>query len=556
MESPFALEIHEPGSPPRLVAVIKPRTVIGRLPACDVSFADTNVSREHAVVLVEGGTAVLEDLQSRNGTLLNGKRVQARLPLADGDEIRIATHLIRFVAPSARRSGGALDDTAGFVDADSRSMIVSRLDPTDAASGTQTNEDAAAKLRAMLEFSRLIGTAKAVEELLPRLADALCELFPNAERAFVLLVDPASKRPVLRAKRIRGRPEPGPIRLSRSLIEQVVGTRTAILSEDAGADFNMNESIIQSRIQSVLCVPVQRADGEVLGVLYLDSREARSSFTPQDLAILVGLAAQVSRSLEMAVAHDEEIAREKQQRDLEHARTVQRGFLPRELPEIPGYEVYHHYEAARQVGGDLYGYVPLPGGRFAAYLADVSGKGVSAALVMMFLQGEIRFGLASEPDVATALTRISDAFCRSDWDGRFATALVCVIDPARQRATVGNAGHHPLLVRTAAGAVRLVADGIGDLPLGYDPGHVYSACEIDIGPGDTLVFTTDGITEALDNGGGLYGLDRLAAVLAGPGGTAAEVGARILEDLGRHTAGQLQSDDICLMCVRRLPADA
>ncbi|MFM7520582.1 MAG: SpoIIE family protein phosphatase [Planctomycetota bacterium] len=555
MEPTFALEVQQPGQQPRLVPLAKERTVIGRLPACDVSFPDTNVSREHAVVHLADGVASLEDLKSRNGTTLNGKPVKARVPLADGDEIRIATNAIRFISPTARRLRAVLDDTeaAGFVDTDSQSMIVSRLDPSDPASGSQSNEDAAAELRAMREFSRLIGNAKAVDELLPRLTDALCELFPGAERAFILIVDPESKRAVLRAKRIRGRPEPGPIRLSRSLIDQVIGTRTAILSEDAGAEFNMNESIIQSRIQSVLCVPVQRADGEVLGVLYLDSREARSSFTTQDLAILVGLAAQVSRSLELAVSHDEEIARGKQQRDLEHARTVQRGFLPRELPEIPGHEVFHHYEAARQVGGDLYGYVSLPGGRFAAYVADVSGKGVSAALVMMFLQGEIRFGLASEPDVATALTRISDAFCRSDWDGRFATALVCVIDPVRQRATVGNAGHHPLLVRTAAGEVRLVADGIGNLPLGYDPGHVYSACELDIAPGDTLVFTTDGITEALDNDGGLYGLDRLGAVLGAAGGSATEIGARILEDLDRHTAGEVQSDDICLMCVRRLP---
>jgi len=559
----WVLEISLEGGPPERISVTRPRTVIGRHPGCDIAIQDKNVSRQHAAIDVDDAGLALEDLGSRNGTFLNGTPVRSRMPLTHGDTIAIAKHVIRVMSAGHHEDPdhGATclfedtDGAAGFVDGDAQSpAIISQFDPSDGGDDPQSDAAAAAKFRAVTSFGRLLGAAMAFDDLLPRLADALVEIFPGAERAFVLLVDPESKRLVLRAKRVRGAEEPGPVRLSRTLVERVVASRRAILSADAAADsrFNVHESIIQNNIQSVMCVPVQRDDGEVLGVLYVDSRQRSAGFTTQDLHVLAGLASQVSRSLALAIAHDEELAREKQLRDLEHARAVQQALLPREPAAIPGYEVFHHYEAARQVGGDLFAYVPLRGGAIAVVLADVSGKGVSAALVMAALQGEIRFGLASEPDVARALTRINDGFCRSGWEGRFATALICVIDPVGHHATVGNAGHHQLLVRGGDGTVRSIADGLGDLPLGYVPGHEYSSCDVDVQPGDTLVLATDGITEALDNEGGLYGLERLALVLADARGDVEAIGRRVLDDVARHTAGQVQSDDMCLICIRRL----
>ncbi|NBV46116.1 MAG: FHA domain-containing protein [Planctomycetia bacterium] len=561
MSHACTLEITLDGAPAERVVLSAARTVIGRHPSCDIAIQDNNVSRQHAAVIVDGTQASVEDLASRNGTFLNGTAIRGRVPLAHGDKIGIAKHTLRFLRPAAADHGltALIDDTekmAGFLGVDADAEIVNEFDPASAVGNPQADPHAGRKLHALMEFSQLIGATVDIGTLLQRLADGLCAVFPGAERAFVLLVDPESKRLVLRAKSIRGLSEPGPVRLSRSLLERVVATRRAILSADAGSDsrFNVNESIIQSKIQSVLSLPVQREGGEVLGVLYVDSREIRAGFTAEDLEVLAALAGLVSRALGMARAHDEALAREKQFRDLKDAQAVQQTLLPREPPALPGYEIFHHYEAARQLGGDLFSYEPLSGGRVAAVLADVSGKGVSAALVMVALHGEVRVGLASEPDVASALTRINDGFCRSGWEGRFATALVCLLDPVRHRATIGNAGHHPLLVRSHDGTVRLVADALGDLPLGYVPGHTYSSCGIAIEPGDTLVFTTDGITEALDNEGGLYGLERLADVLTGPGDSAEAIGRRLLADVARHTAGQVQSDDMCLMCIRRLPA--
>jgi serine phosphatase RsbU (regulator of sigma subunit) len=219
---------------------------------------------------------------------------------------------------------------------------------------------------------------------------------------------------------------------------------------------------------------------------------------------------------------------------------------------MEGYDVFDFYSPAQQVGGDYYDYVDLPDGRVVVVLSDVSGKGVSAALVMATLSSKVALALATEADVAAAVTRINDGFCRQGWDERFATTMVCVIDPGRQRATLVNAGHLPLALRRATGEVRLLGEETGGLPLGVVPGHQYEACEFAIERGDTLVLYTDGISEAMDVDGRLYGIARITEVLAGATGSAAEdIGRRILADVERHTAGQVQSDDMCLICIHR-----
>lgn len=137
------------------------------------------------------------------------------------------------------------------------------------------------------------------------------------------------------------------------------------------------------------------------------------------------------------------------------------------------------------------------------------------------------------------------------WDERFATFVVIVLDPAAHVARIVNAGHLPVYVRTADGAVTEVGPEQEGLPLGMMPGWEYRQTDVAIAPGTTMVFFTDGVSEAMDVEDRIYGLDRIREILAGPGGTAREIGERILRDVERHSAGQVQTDDICLVCVGR-----
>jgi serine phosphatase RsbU (regulator of sigma subunit) len=541
------------------------RVVIGRHPGCHLVIDEPAVSRQHAAVTLVAGEAFVEDLQSRNGTALNGRPLTARQPLAHGDELDVCGRRIVFLrtarAPARPAAPADRDDSSAFVDLDvaggQASMILSQLDVPRAADEEPLGHHAEAKLRALIGLNRAIGASLSVEEVLPRMLDGLLEIFPRAERGFVLLMDRGSERLVLRARRIKGQAEPGPLRLSLSLIGQVAESRRAVLSADAVADsrFSDHDSVVDCRIRSVMCVPVVGAAG-LLGVVQIDSRDVRNGFSAADLEVLVGVAGQAAQAIEQALAHDERVAREQIDRDLALANRVQQGLLPACPPCVAGYEVFDFYESARQVGGDFFTYVPLPDGRLAFVLADVSGKGVAAALLMAALSADIRYCLASEPDAARAVARINESFLRGGWDDRFATLVVVVLDPATHRATVCNAGHLPLYLRGPTGTVTAVGADLGGLPLGMVADCTYRSCEIAIESGAVLVLHTDGISEALDHERRCYGLDRLERVVAESGRTAAEVGRAILADVERHAAGQVQSDDICLVCLGRTDAAA
>jgi len=542
------------------IPILADRTVLGRHPSCDIVIPDSSVSRHHAAFIRDGERVLIEDLRSRNGTLVNGRRVAGQRPLSDRDEVSVGEHRMEFriasrsdaEAPSSTGNADYLDSHAGS------SLIVSQMEMPRDADEDAPGANAADQLRALFGINRAIGASLSLEEVLPRLLEGLFEIYTQADRGFVLLVDPDSGRLLLRGKKVRGPGQEGPPRLSVSVLDTVLATRRAILSNDLQSDsrFDASQSIMSGWLRSVMCVPICRADGSVLGVVQLDAKaRGRGEFRERDLEVLAGIAGAAAQAVEQALAHDERLLQAKLTRDLELAGDVQKALLPSKPPEIPGYEVFDFYEPARHVGGDYFNYVPLPDGRIAIVMADVSGKGVPAAMVMAVLSGDVKYCLAAEPDLVRAVTRINDSVCRSGWDERFATFVAAVLDPRTHRATLVNAGHLPAYVRDSAGTVTAIGPEQGGLPLGLVAEWEYRASEISIEPGMTLVFFTDGISEAMDVEDRLYGLERIEAQVGKPGGSPEEVGRRILADVERHTAGQIRSDDMCLVCVGRVFGD-
>lgn len=524
------------------------RTVIGRQPSCGIVIQDSAASRQHAAIDVGSDSVTIEDLGSRNGTRVNGQRISSPHPLATGDVIGIGALEMVFHAGAAGAEMVAVADAQAEEYHDSSaefggsSIIVSEVEVPASAP-----DDLAAAL------GRALGASLSEEEVLPKLLDGLFTIFHKADRGFVLLRDRESGRLLLRSKKFRGAPEAGSPKLSRSVLESVVTSGKAMLSNDLLGDsrFDQAQSIMSGSMRSVMCVPIRRIDGDVLGVVQLDARESGNSFSQRDLGLLAGLAGVVAKSVEQAQAHDERVAQEKLKRDLEIAHRVQKGLLPSAPPAIEGYDLFSHYCPALHVGGDYFNYVPLPGGRLACVLADVSGKGVSAALVMANLAGEVRYRLASEPDLIAAVSAINDTFCMTGWDERFATFVVMVLDPARHRARIVNAGHLPVYVRSPDGTVAEIGPEQEGLPLGMMPGWTYRETEIEILPGTMAVVFTDGVSEAMDVEDRIYGLDPIRDILAAGGGSAEEIGRKILRDVERHSAGQVQTDDICLVCIGR-----
>ena len=323
------------------VSLTKEKVVIGRHPACDIVLDTSAVSRQHATIVLETDTYFLEDLSSRNGTTLNGVRVDAKKRLEDGDEVQICEQSLIFTTgttPSeeAYVIGSETSNPDDFIDsAIDGSRIMSQVDVPAVASEAAMALNTEAKLRAVINLNKALGGSVSLEEVLPKLLDGIFEMFPKADRGFVLLRDMKSKRLILRSKKLRSVPEPGPIRLSVSLLQQVVLTKRGILSADAASDSQFganNESMIDCRIRSLLCVPLVRSDDVVTGVIHVDTLDLRDSFDAKDLEVLAGIAGMASRVVEQARTYEERIGQEQVNRDLDLAKRVQQGLLPSKPP--------------------------------------------------------------------------------------------------------------------------------------------------------------------------------------------------------------------------------
>jgi len=535
--------------------------ILGRHPECHVVLDVAAVSRQHARIVRENNQFLLEDLGSRNGTYLNGERITGRQPLGQNDRIVICDRSFDFLhqSPSEMLAGPMPSDDPSMVllvddssDRRTSSSVMSKLDVSSSFGSVQLSDRTEAKLAAMIEIAQNLGKALALDEVLAKLMDSLFRVFVQADRGFVVL-ETAQGQLVPMAVKHRREGEDRGVRISRTIVEQVMRDKEAILSADATSDsrFEMAESVADFHIRSMMCAPLLDSEGRSLGALQIDTVNQRHRFASSDLEVLASVAAQAGIAIDNAQLHQRALEQQAVEHDLQLARKVQQGLMPAAHPVMAGYHFFHFYEPAKQVGGDYYDYVPLPGGRLAVVLGDVSGKGVSAALLMAKLSGDVRYCLASEADLAAAVNRLNTTFAQGGSEDRFVTFVVAVLDPTGHRLTVVNAGHMPPLLRRCGGQVEEIGIDQTGLPLGVTDDYEYESYERSLESGDLLLVFTDGFSEAMDSAGNLYGIERLKKRVSEEAVNASELGEHVLADVRMFVGGHAQSDDMCLACFGR-----
>ncbi len=474
--------------------------------------------------------------------------------MRDNDRLKICNLLFTFrlYPPGLSDSSRAL-----LVDDDGpipSSTMTSRVDVGNPRTPARMSVNPELKLRAMLEISQSLAKAFDLEEVLPKILQTLGHIFVQADRGFVVLRSEPSNMLIPAAVWHRRGDDQETIRISRTIVNQVMTDKQAILSADAASDdrFDTSQSIADFRIRSMMCAPLLDSDGNAQGVIQIDTLDQRSRFQQDDLDLLASVAWQAALAIENAQNHEQLLTQRALERDLALAHQVQQALLPDEVPTLPGYEFFNFYEPANQVGGDYFGYVPMPGGRLAVVIADVAGKGMSAALLMAKLSAEVAYLLATEATPASALDRLNTSFLRVLND-RFVTMAIVVIDPARHEATIVNAGHmSPLLCKTDGSVVELGEDHKG-MPIGVDPDCRYEQCVVPLSSGDTVTIYTDGISEAMNDELQLYGIDRIVKDLCkrSERDTVDKLASSVLDDVKRFVGDQDQSDDMCLVCFGR-----
>jgi serine phosphatase RsbU (regulator of sigma subunit)/pSer/pThr/pTyr-binding forkhead associated (FHA) protein len=547
------------------------RAVIGRSGDCDVPLDVAAISRRHAAVLADSGLFYIEDLGSRNGTFVNDSRIDGKVALQEGDRILICDQLFSFhtghrptplagtpLLDESSLTGSSLSASSAAIVDDgeaARSHVVATLEMGGKGSTSwRLSAKPEVKLNALIEISHNLGKTLSLQEILPKLLDSLFKIFVQADRGFVIMrsVDDGPLVPV--AVKARRPNDEENMRISRTIIEEAISAKKAILSADAASDerFNMAQSIADFHIRSMICAPMLNTEGHPLGVIQIDTTNQRSKFSDEDLEVLAGVASQAAIAVDHAKMHEALIEQRAMQRDLELASRMQRALLPASPPEVSGYYFFNYYESARQVGGDYYDYVPLADGRVAVVVGDVAGKGVSAALLMARLSSDVRFTLASEPDPARAVTRVNELFGRHDWQDRFVTMIVAVLNPNTNELLVVNAGHMAPLLRRGDGLVEEIGDAQSGPPIGVVGDYQYESFVCHLSPGESVIVFTDGFSEAMNDQRELYGIERLARQVGAPHVSLNDLGDHLLADVRNFVAGHAQSDDMCLACFGRL----
>lgn len=532
--------------------------VLGRNPDCEIHIPNNAVSRQHAQINKVSENFYLEDLGSRNRTLLNGQELEIKKPvlLKDQDKIKICDWMFTFhnenTPSSIEFDKEDSVDSPSTVHASIGKMSQQQL------LETQPSE----KLRALLEISAALGRTLQEDTLLPLMADILFNIFRQADRCFVIIRDENSEQLIPKVIKTRRPNTETSARFSKTIVQRCLGSGQSLLFEDAqgGQQVALSASIAEFRIRSVMCAPLINQDGNAFGLIQLDSQDRTRTFTQDDLKLLVGVANQAAVALDNAKLHRIAVDMAVKQQDEELARRVQRSFLPQRLPEISGYSFYAFYQAAKNVGGDYYDFIPHSDERLGVLLGDVAGKGMPAALLMAKLSAEARFCMLAHPEIAKAVGQLNEQLLQAGMMDRFVTLSACLVDPRKHSVTVVNAGHiSPLVYRRATNSLEeAITNKQTGFPLGMIEGTEYECNVVHLEPGDCVVIFTDGVTDALDVEDVPFATENVhKAILDNDGIPTAEntpqhVGKRVITAVQRHSQGQFQADDIALVCFGRL----
>jgi phosphoserine phosphatase RsbU/P len=438
------------------------------------------------------------------------------------------------------------------------------------------------RLALLYRLSQTLTSTLNLDEVLNRVMDEVITAL-RAERGFLMLHDDTGCLAFRVARGMDRHTIYAPaFQVSRGVVERVAAEGRPLLTSDAQQDawLGGRASIVGLRLHSILCVPLL-AKGANVGVIYLDNRLQAGIFTGDDLELLSAIAATAVIAIENARLYQVAVDKGRMERELQLARAVQASLIPTQMPQLAGYELAARWLPALEVSGDYYDFIatssegaltslvrgptladaaragsasaalPVPEPAIqSVVIADVSGKGMPAALFMALTRSVVRACLSQAP-LAEAITRANQLICADSAEGLFVTLFCAQLDPAGGRLAYVNAGHNPPLVYRSREAVWLPLGRTG-LLLGFDEDCVYAAREVELERGDCVVLYTDGATEATDPTGKEFGEERLQEVLAGVAcAPACDMLAAVEAALSAHIAGSAPFDDITLCILRR-----
>jgi len=541
------LEITPPDGTRRHVRITVSPFLIGRgsTSGNHLQLTDGRISRHCIAIVKEGDCYNLEDRGHRQGIFVNGTKIN-RCVLKDGDTITFGLE-------------GSYELV--FRNSESDQSIQSMLTRIGSISSSDTAPGGLGKLTLLLEATSLLHSQLPLDSVLGRMLDHAIAI-TDADRALLLEADAVGTLSVRLARGQDGeKMSPAGVTPSQTALRMAVEQQSAVITKDlnlAELDLKGAQSIVAQNLRSIVAIPLYampRANstatvifkrGVFLGVLYLDSRRP-AAFTKLDRQILDALAMEAASILDNARLVERERQRQRLEQELNIARDIQQALLPVGFRDFPHLAVTGSNTPCLAVGGDYFDVFPMSDDRTAFLIADVSGKGLGAALLTTMLQGALT-GMTIGADPAKIFNLINNFLCQHAAVGRYATMFFGVMDIHGHLDYI-NAGHpSPLLLRAGEVTEPFVE---GTYPVGLLPEADYVTASLQLLPEDTLILFSDGVTEAMDPAEQMYGVPRLCAALAGLRDVPLNVIQKVVyESVQNFTRGASQGDDITLLLVR------
>jgi serine phosphatase RsbU (regulator of sigma subunit) len=515
---------------------------IGRQADNQLVMRDNRASRVHASIFAEQGDYWIEDLNSLHGTFVNGEKI-GRWRLQESDKIEFGSpdsYQLIFMPPGR-----------------SMARLIEQFPGGDKGGGKLS------KLRAVMEVARALQTSLSSQDVLSAVVDAALTV-TGAERGFLLLRHADDLEMRIARDRAGAPLAESDLRVPRRLIHKALQQRRELLSmnfdQGEAGGVKPEHSVADLDLRSVVCVPLVRirtggaqetsmlsAASETVGVLYMDSRLHAADLSMGNRELLQTLALEASTVLENARLLEEERAKQKIEEELKLARQIQQSLHPRLLPSAGWFLAAGSSMPSLEVGGDYFDVLKVNEACWAVAVADVSGKGVSSALLACYLQGALSAASHSAYTIERTMELINRFLGERAEAGKYATVFHCTLEELGQLRYV-NAGHCAPLVVSPDGVMRTL-DATG-MPLGLVPGASFSVMETQLAFGDKIVIYSDGVTEARGPNAEFYGADRLLrAVTLNADATCEKMYRAILDDLRVFTQNTPQADDVTLVVI-------
>ncbi len=540
--------------------------VVGRHSSCDIRLRDPSVSKRHCAIALSEGGASVTDLGSTNHTFVNQSclREGQSTQLLDGDCLILGRSILTFfykesASPRSRKPDAVQGASSGAPSSETTMVSFDIGTPSHDAGEQPFSEAAFRELRKANErlsifydFGKNVGNILDIDRLLTNVARRIMKLIP-ADSGVIFLKRLDEYQPFL-CWTAEGFRDVSLAAFSRTALNRAIQQKRGLFVRDTASepDLSAAESVRQLQIQSTIIVPIV-LENEVFGAFSLSSSGRHADFGPDDFALVSGIAGQIAVALKNAHLA-EEIKRTTEEKvrlhkELEIAAHVQKSILPADPPSLPGLDIAGVSVPAREVGGDFFDYIPLGTDSLGTTIADVSGKGLPAALLTIQSRNVIRAFARENPSPADVLRKansvIHDDYSRADM---FLSAFYAIIDPAARVLRYASAGHNPpLLLRQDGACSSLLATGS---LLGISPDLAIAEETVNLTANDLLALYTDGVSEARDRARTQFGCRKLAQRLGEYRDLPAhEIAERILREV-TSLAGAARFDDATLVVIK------